>query len=81
MTRTSNNFKLFLTPLLTYNFNPILSNCLGNFGPPKYPNIGQHLFTYSHTQTTDTQRRHKSKKSENLGRGGRQNMLRLYLKI
>ena len=62
MTRTSNNFKLFLTPLLTYNFNPILSNCLGNFGPPKYPNIGQHLFTYSHTQTTDTQRRHKSKK-------------------
>ena len=32
-------------------------------------------------RTTDTQWRHKSKKSENLGRWGRQNMLRLYLKI
>ena len=31
--------------------------------------------------TTDTQWRHKSKKSENLGRCGRQNMLRPYLKI
>ena len=33
------------------------------------------------TRTTDTQWRHKSKKSENLGRCGRQNMLRPYLKI
>ena len=33
------------------------------------------------TRTTDTQWRHKSKKSENLGRCGRQNMLRSYLKI
>ena len=31
--------------------------------------------------TTDTQWRHKSKKSENLGRCGRQNMLPPYLKI
>ena len=33
------------------------------------------------TRTTDTQWRHKSKESENLGRCGRQNMLRPYLKI
>ena len=32
-------------------------------------------------QTTNTQWRHKSKKYENLGRCGRQNMLRPYLKI
>ena len=32
-------------------------------------------------RTPDTQWRHKSKKSENLGRCGRQNMLRQYLKI
>ena len=32
-------------------------------------------------RTTDTQWRHKSNKSENLGRCGRQNMLRPYLKI
>ena len=32
-------------------------------------------------RTTDTQWRHKSKKSENLGRCGRQNMLWPYLKI
>ena len=31
-------------------------------------------------RTTDTQWRHKSEKSENLGRCGRQNMLRPYLK-
>ena len=35
----------------------------------------------SSTRTTDTQWRHKSKKSENLGRCGRQNMVRSYLKI
>ena len=34
-----------------------------------------------YSRTTDTQWRHKSKKSENLGRCGRQNMLRSYLKI
>ena len=34
-----------------------------------------------HPQTTDTQWRHKSKISEKLGRCGRQNMLRPYLKI
>ena len=33
------------------------------------------------TRTTDTQWRHKSKKSENLGRCGGQNMLWPYLKI
>ena len=33
------------------------------------------------TRTTDTQWRHKSKKSEILGRCGRQDMLRPYLKI
>ena len=32
-------------------------------------------------RNTDTQRRHKSKKSEILGRCGKQNMLRRYLKI
>ena len=32
-------------------------------------------------RTTDTQWRHKSKKSENYGRCGRQNMLRPYLKF
>ena len=39
-----------------------------------------HLKYYT-ARTTDTQWRHKSKKSENLGRCGRQNMLRPYLKI
>ena len=34
-----------------------------------------------YTQTTDTQWMHKSKKSENLGQCGRQNILPLYLKI
>ena len=34
-----------------------------------------------YSRTTDTQWRHKSKKSEKLGRCGRQNMLRPYLKI
>ena len=34
-----------------------------------------------YARSTDTQRRHKSKKSEKLGRCGRQNMLRPYLKI
>jgi hypothetical protein len=37
--------------------------------------------TYYVSRTTDTQRRHKSKKFENLGRCVRQNMLRPYLKI
>ena len=37
--------------------------------------------TSNKPRTTDTQWRHKSKKSENLGRCGRQNMLRPYLKI
>ena len=36
---------------------------------------------YIGPRTTDTQWRHKSKKSESLGRCGRQNMLRLYLQI
>jgi hypothetical protein len=35
----------------------------------------------SQPRTTDTQWRHKSKISEKLGRSGRQNMLRPYLKI
>ena len=39
------------------------------------------LFGYMYARTTDTQWRHRSKKSENLGRCGRQNMLRPYLKI
>ena len=37
--------------------------------------------SYYAPRTTDTQWRHKSKKSEILGQCGRQNMLRLYLKI
>ena len=36
---------------------------------------------YHSPRTTDTQWRHKSKKSEKSGRCGRQNMLRQYLKI
>ena len=36
---------------------------------------------YSELRTADTQWRHKSKKSEKMGRCGRQNMLWLYLKI
>ena len=36
---------------------------------------------YLQTRTADTQWRHTSKKYENLGRCGRQNMLRPYLKI
>ena len=36
--------------------------------------------TYSQSRTTDTQWMHKSKISEKLGRCGRQNMLRSYLK-
>ena len=39
------------------------------------------FFIKARPRTTDIQWRHKSKKSENLGRYGRQNMLRLYLKI
>ena len=38
-------------------------------------------FEWGRPRTTDTEWRHKSKKSENLGRWGRQNMLRPYLKI
>ena len=37
--------------------------------------------SYAYTRTTDTQWRHESKKSVNLGWCGRQNMLRPYLKI
>jgi len=37
--------------------------------------------TFQNPRTTDTQWRHKSKISERLGRCGRQNMLRPYLKI
>ena len=37
--------------------------------------------TYFLSRTTDTEWRHKSKKSENLGRCGRQNILRSYLKF
>ena len=36
---------------------------------------------YSHSRTTDTQLRHKSKLSEKLGQCGRQNMFRPYLKF
>ena len=35
----------------------------------------------NYTWTTDTQKRHISRKSENLGQSGRQNMLWPYLKI
>ena len=39
------------------------------------------LLDWLNAWTTDTQWRHRSKKSENLGRCGRQNMLLPYLKI
>ena len=39
------------------------------------------LTVYLRSRTTDTQSRHKSMKSENLSRCGRQNMLRSYLQI
>ena len=41
----------------------------------------KHSNTIVRSRTTDTQWSHKSKKSENLGRCGRQNILRPYLKI
>ena len=43
--------------------------------------IIQEKFVYLVPRTTDTQWRHKSKISENLGQCGRQNMLRPYLKV
>ena len=43
--------------------------------------VGKIATHCSNTRTTDTQWRHKSKISENLGRCGRQNMLPPYLKI
>ena len=45
-----------------------------------WPLMFIHFLIYVCTRTTDTQWRHKSKKSEILGRCGRQNMLRPYLK-
>ena len=39
------------------------------------------LIWWGHDRITDTQWRHRSKKSENLGRCGKQNMLWSYLKI
>ena len=42
---------------------------------------GNRTPTSSNARTTDTQWRHKSKKSENFGRCSRQNMLRPYLKL
>jgi hypothetical protein len=44
-------------------------------------NEKKRLVWLTDTRTTDTQWRHKSQKSENLGRFGRQNMLGPYLKI
>ena len=46
-----------------------------------YPEVIWVIFHSFTTRTTDTQWRHKSKISEKLGRCGRQNMLRPYLKI
>ena len=53
----------------------MLPNCLLQFS------FESKLFWCYNARTTDTQWRHKSKKSEKLGRCGRQNMLRPYLKI
>jgi hypothetical protein len=47
---------------------------------PYWLNIINNNLQVSNARTTDTQWRHKSKKSEILGRCGRQNMLRPYLK-
>ena len=75
---------------------PIFQTTFVPFFKPKidqFPKIALHLFSWTYPlhfanhyyrnkpRTTDTQWRHKSKKSENLGRCGRQNMLRSYLKI
>ena len=46
----------------------------------EHPNSAGRHHSYI-TRTMDTQWRHKSKKSENLGQYGRQNMLRPHLKI
>ena len=48
----------------------------------KFP-MKEHFYFYAsaRSRTTDTQWRHKSKKPENLGRCGRQNMPQPYLKI
>ena len=45
------------------------------------PNTNTFLIGKTMTLTTDTQWRHKPKMSEKLGQCGRQNILRLYLKI
>lgn len=68
----------------TYNFLKILYLLIHTkkdwpvyFFPPPWKNQD----VCNQSRTTDTQWRHKSKKSENLGQCGRKNMLRTYLKI
>ena len=61
---------LFIYLMITLNF------VFNSFTKKLFDNIA-----ILHPWTTDIQWRHKSKKSENCGRYGRQNMLRLYLKI
>ena len=60
----------FLT-FLSYNDNRLLLTIA----------VTRYCCYWAHPRTTDIQWRHKSKKSENLGRCGRQNMLQPYLKI
>ena len=61
---------LFIYLMITLNF------VFNSFTKKLFDNIA-----ILHPWTTDIQWRHKSKKSENCGRYGRQNMLRLYLKL
>ena len=95
-TRPETKDKMLTVPIktITYRFmrpgfaNPtkfsawqILKSNLINFRSIPYLRTTYDASPRSHARTTDTQWRHKSKKSKNLGRCGRQNMPRPYLKI
>ena len=63
-------------------FSPVNSNLVEtDFAGPYISYFTNFALLSGVSRTTDTQWRHKSKKSENLGPCGRQNMLRPYLKI
>ena len=64
-----------LAGLVEFNEREYLKLLLDNSSGYKVPRVQQGL------QTVNTQWRHKSKKSENLGRCGKQNMLWPYLKV
>ena len=81
----SHNIKLFQWLNVHWDHNiswHTYVHIFGNFVQSDIKWIWMWLHTaWPDPRTTDTQWRHKSKISESLGRCGRQNMLRLYLKI